>query len=271
MKDYLYDGTFEGLLTCIYHHYYTDRASGIYHKDEYQPNMLTGSMEVETETDKAERVYEAIDSKISSYALRCVYLIWLSSVRDKENIILKYVLLGFRKGHQLSSLHGDPVVHEVEAIVKKVNVEAERMLQFVRFEIMDVEDADPAGSGDADSRAVSRQIMYARIEPEHDVIELAAGHFAERFRHDPVIICDTGRNKAVVAYEGSWYITEFEGMQLPDGTTMVRSREEQDYQDLWRTYFDHIAIKQRINPKCQKNFMPGRYWKHLTEVNNIML
>ena len=29
MTDYLYDGTFEGILTCIYHHYYTDKATGI--------------------------------------------------------------------------------------------------------------------------------------------------------------------------------------------------------------------------------------------------
>ena len=30
MIDYLYDGTFEGLLTCIYENYYTEKASGIF-------------------------------------------------------------------------------------------------------------------------------------------------------------------------------------------------------------------------------------------------
>ena len=29
MQDYLYDGTFEGFLTCVYHHYYTEPAAGI--------------------------------------------------------------------------------------------------------------------------------------------------------------------------------------------------------------------------------------------------
>ena len=36
MQDYLYDGTFEGFLTCVYHHYYTEPAAGICLKEEYQ-------------------------------------------------------------------------------------------------------------------------------------------------------------------------------------------------------------------------------------------
>ena len=78
MIDYLYDGTFEGLLTCVYHHYYTEKAAGIYPREDYQPSLLNGFMEVETEEDKADRVYNAIGSKISSYALRLV------SVRNAE-------------------------------------------------------------------------------------------------------------------------------------------------------------------------------------------
>ena len=94
MRDYLYDGTFEGLLTCVYHHYYTDKAAGIYLREAYQPSMFNGFMEVETEQDKAERVYRAIESKISTYALRMVYRAYLSSIEGKENAILQYILLG---------------------------------------------------------------------------------------------------------------------------------------------------------------------------------
>ena len=64
MRDYLYDGTFEGLLTCIYHHYYTDKAAGIYPRGEYQPSLLHGSMEVETDEEKADRVYNAINAAL---------------------------------------------------------------------------------------------------------------------------------------------------------------------------------------------------------------
>ena len=41
MQDYLYDGTFEGFLTCVYHHYYTEQAAGICLKEEYQSSLST--------------------------------------------------------------------------------------------------------------------------------------------------------------------------------------------------------------------------------------
>ncbi|MBE6045927.1 MAG: DNA metabolism protein [Clostridiales bacterium] len=257
MTDYLYDGTFEGLLTCVYHHYYTDKASGIYPKESYQPSLLNGFMEVETQQDKSDRVYEAIVYKISDYSLRLIYRTFLSGIAGKENVILRYLLLGFRIGPSIGSMHSLPEVKALEDIVRKVGNERERMLQFVRFEVME----GPVAGGP--------QILYAKIEPEHDVIALVAHHFSERFKHDPVIIHDIGRAKAIVAFEGDWYVTDFDGTNLPDGSCFVMSEDELSYQNLWRTYFDHIAIKERTNPRCQKNHMPVRYWKHLTEVNGI--
>ena len=35
MIDYLYDGTFEGILTCVYHHYYTEKASNRHIQERY--------------------------------------------------------------------------------------------------------------------------------------------------------------------------------------------------------------------------------------------
>ncbi len=243
MLDYLYDGTFEGLLTCIYHHYYTDRASGICGRSCYQPNFLGGYMEVDTDEQKALSVYEAIEKKISSYDLRRIYKVYLSCDPEKEIKILRYIVKGFRTGSAVSLLHGDPVVAAVEAIEKKINVEHERMLQFVRFSVME------------------NDILYAEIEPDNDVLELIAGHFCDRFRNEPFIIRDIGRSKAIVAYGGHWYISPFADDDVPE-----QSAEEQSYRALWKNYFENIAIKERKNPNCQCSFMPLRYWKHLTEV-----
>ena len=269
MIDYLYDGTFEGLLTCIYHHYYTDKAAGIFPREEYQPSMLHGFMEVKTEEDKAARVYEAIEEKISGYALRMVYRAFLSDAPGKETAILQYVVLGFRTGPSIGSLHARAEVYAVEDLVRKVGNERERMLQFVRFEVMEAAAAAPDAAASGLTERHAAQILYAKIEPTCDVLTLAAHHFAERFSHDPLIIHDVGRNKAVFAYEGDWYVADFDGTHLPDGTAILQSEDERSYQSLWRTYFDHIAIKERTNPRCQKNHMPVRYWKHLTEVNGL--
>lgn len=241
--DYLYDGTFEGLLTCIHHHYYTAKASGIFVMDEYQPNFLNGSMEVKTDETKANVVYEAIERKISSYDLKRIYKAYLSNDPEKEMKILRYVVLGFRKGSAISMMHGNSVVFDIQAIEKKISVETERMLQFVRFSVM------------------KNDVLYAKIEPDNDVVALVADHFCDRYRNDPFIIHDVKRDKALVAFGGDWYISHFEETDIPD-----ISSDEKEYRKLWKNYFDNIAIKERKNSKCQRNFMPVRYHKNLIEI-----
>ena len=45
----------------------------------------------------------------------------------------------------------------------------------------------------------------------------------------------------------------------------VLSNDDQLLQNLWRTYFKAICIKERMNPRKQLNDMPRRYWKYMTE------
>lgn len=243
MVDYLYDGTFEGLLTCIYLHYYNEKADGIFLKEEYQPSMLKTFVEVETEHEKADIVYEAIKNKISPYDLRRVYRVYRSSAEGKEKKILDYVRLGFIKGSSISMLHGDPIVFAVQQIEKKVSFETHRLKGLLRFSELE------------------GGILYSPVEPDHDVVEFMADHFCDRYKNEPFIIHDVKRSKALVAYGGEWYITHFTEEKVSN-----ISENEQDYRDLWKQYFESMAIKERINPRCQKNMMPVRYWKNLTEI-----
>ena len=71
--DYLYDGSFEGFLCCVYLHYYEEKASGIYVQTSYQNKLFQPCKIVDTDYERAERGYEAIESKISSRALKRVY------------------------------------------------------------------------------------------------------------------------------------------------------------------------------------------------------
>jgi len=242
MVDYLYDGTFEGLMCCIYDHYYAEKASGIFRKEMYQQTILCGFHEVESDEEKALRVYNAINSKISPSDMERIYRVFLSESENKEIKILRYVILGFKEGAKIRLLHGNPIVFDVQQIERKVIGEVHRLAGLIRFSVL---------KGD---------VLYARIEPDHDVTELLADHFCDRFKNDPFIIHDEKRSKALIARGGDWYISDFDAKCLPQVT-----QEEERYRQMWRKYFGTIAIKERINPKCQKNFMPVRYWKNLTE------
>lgn len=242
MAEYLYDGTFDGLLTCIHFHYYNEKAEGIYIKEEYQANILRNSVVVETDEEKADIVYRAIRDKISPYDLRRVYKVFMSSDPEKEMKALNYVRYGFRNGGRISLLHGDPVVFDVQTIEQKVNNEVHRLKGLIRF--IELEEG----------------ILYSQIEPDHDVVEFLAYHFTDRYKNEPFIIHDMKRNKALVAYQEEWYITHFTKEMITG-----YSEAEREYSRLWKQYFETIAIRERANSRCQKNLMPQRYWKNMTE------
>jgi probable DNA metabolism protein len=250
MVDYLYDGTFEGFLTCVHAYYYDEKASGIYRKDNYQASLLHGCRFIETDEEKAVRVYEAIERKISRDDLRRIYRVFLSSNADKENMLLQYILLGFREGSGISQLHSNPAVFAVQQCENKVSFETHRIKGLARFSALK-NSASENG----------QEILYCCFEPDHDILELVANHFADRLKNDPFIIHDKTRSKAIFAQGGSWYIAGFTDQDLPKYGVA-----EKEYQDLWKKYFETIAIKERTNPRCQKNFMPVRYWKNLTEL-----
>lgn len=245
MVDYLYDGTFEGLLTCIYLHYYNEKADGIFLREEYQANLMKAWVDVDTDMEKADIVYKAIKEKISGYDLRRIYKVFMSSETGKEKQILDYVRLGFIKGSCISMFHGDSIVFRIQTIEKKVNNEVHRLKGLIRFSELE------------------GGILYSKIEPDHDIVEFLSDHFTDRYKNEPFIIHDTKRNKALVAYKNDWYITHFTKENV-----LGVSENERQYRELWKQYFENIAIKERINPTCQKNMMPVRYWKNLTEMQS---
>jgi homoserine dehydrogenase len=77
--DYLYDGSFDGLLTCIYHNYYQEAAEGIYPQEYYHLSLINKNNMVTSNPDHAARVYKAIEEKISDASLSLVYHAFLSS------------------------------------------------------------------------------------------------------------------------------------------------------------------------------------------------
>lgn len=243
MIDYLYDGSFEGFLTCIYLHYYEEKAAGIFTESNYQPNMLHSFKSAHTNSTQASTVYDAIAKKISPYDLQRIYKVFLSSSDNKESLLLNYIRFGFKTGSKTSLLHGNPYVSPVEKLERTVSNEIHRLLGLLRFSVLET------------------GLLYAVLEPDHDILEFLAEHFSDRYKNEPFIIHDKRREKALIAHQKQWYITDFDDSMIPR-----LSDDEKDYRALWQKYFESIAIKERINPRCQKNFMPVRYWKHLTEI-----
>lgn len=243
MIDYLYDGSFEGLLTAIYNNYYQDKAKGIYPLDFYQVELTVPYKILITDKVKAEKVYMAIQDKISYADLRRIYYGYLSNDPEKEIKILQYLELGFKIGPTINSYHSNPIVFQLQTLQNKVSFEVHRLQGLLRFSLLE------------------EGLLYAAITPDHDIVALLASHFCDRFRHENFVIHDTKRRKALLYHNGKTIIAPFEYEKLPS-----LAREEILIRNQWKTYFETIAIKERTNKKCQRNFMPVRYWENLTEI-----
>lgn len=239
--DYLYDGTFEGLLTCIYLHYKKERASGIYEAGRYQYSVMRGFEIVETSIENAAIVSDAINNKVSAEAYVHVFYCFLSNVENKENIILDFLIFAFKYGKNTMNFYSHEKILKIKESYTKVSRELQKLLGILRF-------SDMGG------------VLYSKFSPDNDLLILLIDHFADRYRYEKFIIYDERRKKAAVYGNDRWEIKEnihIENMEYSDGEEMLHR--------LWKQYFNDLAIKERTNLKLQFQFVPARYRKNMAE------
>lgn len=246
MLDFIYDDTFEGFLTAVYEAYYSKEKPQIIMRNSfYEDNLFSNKKIILTDLDKFEKVYKAINNKISHEALENIYFTYLSDIKNCDMMAYDYIKLGFKLGNQIDMHVYDPTVLNVHKISKKVAGEVHAMLGFVRFSM------------------IRNDMYYSEIEPNHNILQLITPHFVNRFNNENFIIHDLKREKASIYNKSEWCIIDFSKEQ---GEKVMNKNNNLFYEELWREYFNNMAIESRKNPKAQKRSMPVRYWKHLTEI-----
>lgn len=239
--DYLYDGTFEGLLTCIYYHYKKEKATGIFGVKSYQQSLINDFERIETDANKAKIVSNAIVNKISREAYVHIYYCYLSSNEQKEIIILDFLIFAFKYGNNTMNFYSHEKVLPINEISLKVSREVHKFLGILRF-------SDIEG------------ILYAKFSPDHDILVLLIEHFADRYKYEKFMIHDQRRNKAIIYDNDLWQMIDVDVIN-----ELEYSQNEKLIQDLWKQYFTNMAIKERKNTNLQFQFVPARYRKNMTE------
>lgn len=247
MVSYIYDGSFEGLLTSIYDAYYNkEKPEEIIKQEEYTPSLISKPIYISNDPLKASKVSKGVKVKISPSSLKYIYYVYLSDIEGSGTLIYNYLKLGFKLGKDIDlHLHNNTVL-KIHKIVKKVSFEYHRMLGFVRF------------------KSVYNKFLYSPIEPDHNILALITPHFVQRLCNEDFIIHDLKREIAAVYNKAEWSIRT---LSRENGINILDSKSELLYENLWKDYFKNITIQDRINPKLQKRLMPKRYWNHLTEVD----
>jgi len=240
---YITDGSLEGLLSAIHEMYYSgDNAFDILHESPPQPNFSVPYKKIMSDELKARKVYDAISQKISERAAEEIAYAWLSELPFCGKHIAKYLRLAFKIGYKVDYLLSDPRVMPVHKAASKVRMEMHRMLGLCRFS------------------KTAHGCYLCEISPDHNILSLIAPHFAARLADESWIIHDKSRNLSAVYDTNNWYLAS---SFLP--SKIRYSKDEEEYQKIWKTYFDTIAIEGRTNPKLQRGFVPTRYRKNITE------
>lgn len=246
-----YDKTFEGLLTAIFDAYFRKTfPDRLLTTGEPEPLFVEENHTVLTQPDKAARVWAALEKKLPKLACNMILHVWLSEVPGSDELLFRYLRKIFDSPYNISTNFADPVILEVKQLAHKVSREAEHIRQFVRFQ--------KGGDG----------TFFAPISPQYNSLPLSIDYFRDRFADQKWLIYDTKRRY------GYYYdlkkpmeVTLEDDTHLLDGKLSddLMAQDEKLFQEMWRSYFKALTIKERINPKLHRQHMPRRFWKYLTE------
>jgi probable DNA metabolism protein len=255
MTVYIFDGTMDGLLTAVFDAYaLKEQPEELLKSGDALPLFCDHTYLVTTDEEKAQRVWTGLEKKLEREALKLISVSWLSELPELSTPLFHYIYKVFQQG-DISRNFADPDVLAVTNIARRVLHEQLRMKQFIRFQ--------KAKDG----------TYLAVVSPDHNVLPIITDHFQDRFNDQPWLIYDAHRHYGFyydghaapirITFENEFAVPfSLENGKLNED---ILSSDDQLLQDLWRTYFKAICIKERMNPRKQLKDMPRRYWKYMTE------
>ncbi|MCL1851044.1 MAG: TIGR03915 family putative DNA repair protein [Bacteroidetes bacterium] len=250
---FTYDGTIDGIFSCVFEAFDKKQFPQQIFKQEVAM-LFTQNYHVVTDEQKANRVIAGLKKRISKSALQMLFICWLSEMEGIEMLLFNYICKSFRSPVSIELNFADSDVLELSKIYKKVTREAERMRQFVRFQ------------------KTADEFYFAAINPLYNVLPMVADHFEDRFADQQWVIYDIKRNYALYYNLKKTEMIYIDDIKIDFQTGKlhrdVLSEDELYFQVGWRQYLHSISIKERKNLRQQRQFMPKRFWKYLTEKQN---
>ncbi len=238
---YCYDGSFDGLLCCVFESYASKEIPLDILLPEAAPSMLFATKSIPTDMQKAKRVLDSIPQKLGTAALTFVQHAFLTCLAQKELHILLFLRLGFRHGPSVMNMLTNEVVNTLSKAIQHLERESHLLKGFLRF-------------------SITNNVLVGEIEPKNFVLPLLVQHFCERYLEERFLIHDKTHGMGLVYQPYQSAIVPIDELELPEA-----DENEQTFRKLWQLFYDTIAIQGRYNPKCRMNHMPKRYWKYMTE------
>lgn len=253
---FVFDGTFEGLLTSVFEFYERKpKQFQLVSAANFHPVLMEEVIEVVSDDEKSNRVWKGLKKKISGEFLQRLYYVFLSEQEESFRHIFDFIRYVFdSKLENPEKDYGHPSVIALTKIAKSVSRERHRMKAFIRFQ------------------ETSDGIFYAPIDPDFNVLPLIANFFKNRYADQQWIIYDLKRKyglyyNLISVEEIKFDIVPELNHQTPE-KSLIGDKEEL-FSVLWNDYFKSTNIPARKNMKLHIQHVPKRYWKYLTEKRTL--
>ncbi len=217
--------------------------------------LFTEYISVTTDTMKSQKVGRTLFQRfgIDFYETICKCAMADSKYRklpmDKANAIYQTIVMAFGLPEKEKVLNflGEPCISCLFQLCRQTNNEGHHYLGFLRFSELD------------------NGVLFAKLAPKNNVLPILAEHFTNRLPLENFIIYDETHKLAVIHKAGKDYLTvDASDMDLEH--IEQYSADENAYRELFKTFFNSIAIEARKNPKLQSQNIPKRFWENTVEL-----
>jgi DNA polymerase len=163
--------------------------------------------------------------------------------------LLYHILWRITRGGErhLMALPTDPDMLLIRQWCKAVGRGIHKMHAFVRFRRVGVDET------------TGREQFVAWFEPEYRITRLAAPFFRKRFANMDWSI--------LTPHECAHW--DGETLHFSPGVPREAAPDEDELDDLWRTYYRSIFNPARLKLNAMRSEMPKKYWKNLPEASVI--
>lgn len=241
----------EDMLTCIYLAWASKKGHQnikLMTEPIVQYTLLDEYIHIDGEITKAQKVMSAVQTKISPYVYSELAYCSMAYEEDMLDTLFHVMILGFTYGpNVLDMVHFRDIArfHEIKT---RVSREACRFKEIIRFHEID------------------KHLYVAHIEPKSRLCISLGPVFSDRMPSEHWMIVDDIHREAVIHPKNrSFYMKT---LNQEEYERLLKTEEENDrYTDLWKVFFESIAIKERENYRCQRNLFPIWARKHAVEFN----
>jgi probable DNA metabolism protein len=158
--------------------------------------------------------------------------------------LLYRLLWRLQRARQLLHVEVDNDVAAAWRMEQQVRRDLHKMHAFLRFRQV----KDDVGD----------EHFIAWYQPDHDILELAAPFFQERF---PMMQWSILTPRQSVHWDPA-----ARALLWAAGVSREAAPQDDELEEMWRSYYKSIFNPARLNPRAMRSEMPVRYWQNMPEL-----